>query len=92
MGMTTQIILAYAAVTAGFWVHSLAKLATSGRRREPLFGLGERVVLAMVALVTAALWGALLPVYAAGRAQLAIEGRGRGMVRGLRLRPAHRSA
>ena len=90
--MTTRILLAYGAVTLIFWVYSLVKLATSGRRREPLFGMGEHIVLGVVALVTAAFWGALLPVYAVGRAQLALEGRVQGVVRGLRLRPAHRSA
>ena len=88
--MTSSILLGYAAVTGVFWVHALARLA--GReRREPLFGLGERLLLGVVALLTSALWAGLLPVYAAGRAQQLYQSSVRGAVRGLRLRPAHRS-
>ena len=89
--MTTWIVVAYGAVAAGFWVHALARLVGAGRR-EPLFGLGERLLLGIVALLTSALWAGLLPVYAAGRAQRLYQGVARGMVRGLRLRPVHRSA
>ena len=90
--MLREILLAYGAVTVIFWVSSLLRMAPRARRPEPLFGLGERVLLGVVALLAAALWGALLPAYAVGSARAVLEGRARGAVRGLRLRPAHRTA
>jgi hypothetical protein len=74
--MTTSILWAYAALTLGFWIHTLYRMATTGRRRERLFGFEVRVLLGLVALVTSAGWILLLPIYGLGRLQVAAERRG----------------
>jgi hypothetical protein len=99
--MTSYFIWAYAALTLGFWAHTLYRMATTGRRRERLFGLEERILLAIVALFTSSAWILLLPVYGLGRLQVAAERHTRGALsqlgqwrnaQTLTSRPAQRAA
>lgn len=71
--MTSYFIQAYAALSLGFWFHTLYRMATSTRGRERLFGVEERIILGIVALATSAGWIVLLPIYGLGRLQLAAE-------------------
>jgi hypothetical protein len=99
--MTNYFIWAYAVLTLGFWIHTLYRMATTGRRRERLFGLEERILLAIVALATSSAWILLLPIYGLGRLQVAAEQRTRGTLSqlsqwrsasNLTSRPAQRAA
>ena len=79
----TSLVTAYAALTLAFWVQALHGLRVRGRsrRRERLFGVGERLLIAIVSLLASAAWPLLLPIKLVGWAQLAYERRGRGMWR-----------
>ena len=74
--MNTSIILGYVALALISWIYSLYRLATRRRRRDPLFGFEEHLLLGGVALLTSALWILFVPVYAVGWAHWAFEQRG----------------
>jgi hypothetical protein len=76
---TISFITAYAALALGFWVHALRGLSARerSRGRDRLFGLEERILIGMYALVASAAWLLLLPIYLVGWAQLAYERRGK---------------
>ena len=70
----TATIVGYGTLALLFWAHALYRLASRGSR-ERLFGPGERLLLALVALGASALWIVLVPIYVAG---LVMAGSGRG--------------
>jgi len=74
-----SLVIAYAALTLGFWLHALydVRVRRRSRRRERLLGVEERVLIAIVALLVSAAWPLLLPIKMGGRARLALERRGR---------------
>ena len=97
--MTTIYFLsAYLALTLAFWVHALRGISArrGKRRRERLFGVEERVLIAIVALVASAAWIVLLPMAGAARAFHFYERRGMARMMGQwrtpRVRAAQRAA
>jgi hypothetical protein len=77
--MTTIYLLsAYVALTLAFWAHALRGLRAHdrSRRRQRLFGVEERVLIALVALLASSAWIVLLPMAGAARAFHLYERRG----------------
>lgn len=61
----TVAIVGYVSLALLFWAHALYRLSSRGPR-ERLFGLGERILLGIVALGASALWVVFVPIYVAG--------------------------
>ena len=83
--MTTIYFLSvYVALTLAFWAHALRGLRSRGRARrsERLFGVEDRFLIAMVALVASAAWIVLLPMAGAARAFHLYERRGMARLMG----------
>src|SRR5687768_9808990 len=83
--MTTVYLLsAYAALTLVFWAHALRGISSHdrSRRRRRLFGLEERVLIALVALVASAGWIVLLPLAGVARVLHFYERRGMARLMG----------
>ena len=83
--MTTIYFLsAYLALTLAFWAHAMRGLGAHerSRRRERLFGLEERILIAVVALLASSAWIVLLPLAGAARAFHFYERRGMARLMG----------
>ncbi|MBW3629154.1 MAG: hypothetical protein KY464_07640 [Gemmatimonadetes bacterium] len=76
---TSYVMTAYAAVALAFWMHAaqMMLLRARSRRRERLFALEERLLLAAVALAASLAWPLLLPVQLIARAEAVYVRRGR---------------